>query len=263
MNQRLVDDYCWMLVACRYTVNRNWESHGFTTRLTRHVSLRESWGQRLPAGWRPGDMGKVYLNLNELLFVGNTSNITIRLSDIRLCEVRDQAPDIRGRAAPGMQLIILHLWSGQTHAYAAAGTALGQLVEELASGNGPLVGMTIAFFEGPRRRASLVERLPDYAGQPLSGLGHYEVLYLQAFWSGELYESSDEIDALKVVTLSRPELSGRLELAREYELGVTKQLGAAHEEVGKRAGDLAFRAADRAFLEAASVNDSLSPYGPG
>lgn len=237
--------YCWRLPeVVRFDRDRGWHSAGFTTRLTGSVSFRDTVGGRRPQEWRPELKGELLVGWDEMLFLAATDSQRVDIQDIVHWEIKAGAPDYRGRALADTQQLVLHMRSGHPVALGWTGTFLGQVLADVLGRTGQYYDLTIAFVEGPDRRASLADRLPPFADWSLGGLSNEQVLDIEDFWAGESHESLEEFKAVKCACVTRPDLGSRLRLVESYLDGVSRQILRVDREMQHR------RATDQAFVSA-------------
>lgn len=254
------DEYVWRFPdVVLLDLERGWESRGFSTRLSRVVTFRESWGQRSPRAWRPSTTGDLFVSLDELWFVASTQSMNIRQQNVAHWHITSGCPDYRGRAVADSEQLIVHERSGSPTSLGWGGSHIGRVLTDVLGREGTLFDLTIAFVEGPERRSSLADRMPHHAEVPSQELTHAEVLELDYFWGGENLAAQEESTAVEAASLNRSDLSDRLQLVRRYHDLAEHQLVLVDREMQRRSGDAAFVRAQQDRLNA----DNEKYFGPG
>lgn len=230
MNRHLADDFVWALPATLLAAQPSWRSMGFSTRLSRHVSLRESWGQRVPSSWTPAEQGTLYLNPDALMFIGSTANSSVDYSDV---VAADRSDGGRGLG----EFVVLHLRHGRPVAF-SGGPSVCDAVKDLVSSTGKFTEITSAFLSGPEHRSSLEDRLPPAHRLPLDVVSHRELVDLEDFW---LMESDTVVQELTAVSLmldlGRTQLSGLKTTLNAYLEIVSSIIVGIDAEMRRRPGN--------------------------
>ena len=243
MNPALAHRYLWAIPASLLVAQPAWQSRGFSTRLTRHVSLRESWGQVVPSGWSIAEHGTLYLNRDELLFIGPTSNASVEFTDVIATEIYDGGREVG-------HFVVVHRRRGKSIAF-GSGDAVCRGVTDMVS-NGPFRERAEALIEGPAFRRALEARVPTLQGKPLDQMSDEELVKIEDFWSVENDTVANELAAAMLqISLGRTDHDDR---RREIEahLDALRPITIAIDEEVQRRG----RGYRRARDETSSASDA-------